>query len=480
MKENLARVLEWVFKDEGGYAEREEEGGGAVNMGITYSVFKAWRLLHGKPEPTWEDLKNMPKAEATEIYHEQYLEDIHFDDLPAGVDYAVYDASVNGGVTGSIKILQEALGLVVDGHYGLVTRWAVNHRDVPTLINRLCDERLETYQTFKTWNTIANPKAAKEKQVTWGTIWSNRIAVVRKRALDMALAQYGGSGFVAPAPVAVPAHTVAAAPAPPFVPPAKASETTVVIKDLTKAPPGQVTVKELPNGDRVVSISDKAVVNTKHGIYQENPDVVAEHIPSSGKLPASTEISKGMIKHGYVVEEFLEYLESVVAKEFLKTVWRPRGVVLHNTGKINWPGVVNGKQITPEQRLDNMSVGWRDAKFKAAPHLVLPPDGLVWLSWPLWKPGTHSPSWNSTYWGIEMVGDFRSEHPTAALLRTASMAMAGMYRLLGQQVDNNHFKLHKEDPKTSHKDCPGILCGPKDVWMMRIKSAMEDLDPVGL
>lgn len=459
MKENLARVLEWVFKDEGGYAERPEEGGGAVNMGITYAVFRAWRLLQGKPEPTWADLKAMPKEEATEIYSAQYLKAINFDDLPAGVDYAQYDASVNGGVAGSIKILQEALGLVVDGYYGLVTRWAVQHREVPTLINKLCDIRIKTYQGFKIWNKIANPDKPLAKQVTWGTIWSNRIAEVRKRALEMAAAQYG-TGFVQSAPVAVAAHTQ--------VPPAKPKETTVVITDMANKP---AEVKAALNGP---------AVHTKHGIYQENPDVVAEHIPSTGKLPASTEISKGMIKHGYVIEEFLEYLDAVVAKELLKTVWRPRGVVLHNTGKINWPGVVNGKQITPEQRLDNMSVGWRDAKFKAAPHLVLPPDGLVWLAWPLWKPGTHSPSWNSTYWGIEMVGDFRTEKPTDALIRTASMAMAGMYKLLGQQVDDNHFKLHKEDPKTSHKDCPGILCGPKDVWMMRIKSAIEDLDPVGL
>lgn len=477
MKDNLARALEWVFKDEGGYAERPEEGGGAVNKGVTFSVFKAWRMLHGKPEPTWKDLELMDKDEATEIYHAQYLEDIHFDDLPAGVDYATYDASVNGGVAGSIKILQEALGLKVDGHFGLVTKWAANHRDVPTLINKLCDIRQKTYQGFSLFNKVANPKAL--KPVTWGTIWTNRIAEVRKRSLAMASEQYG-----APQPAPGTAGSLAIkeltpAPAAPQVPPAKPTEATVVVTDMQKAPAGAITTTKLPNGDTVVNIASPAV-HTAHGIYQENPDVVAEHIPSSGKLPASTEISKGMIKHGYVIEEFLEYLDAVVAKEFLKIVWRPRGVVLHNTGKINWPGVVNGKQITPEQRLDNMSVGWRDAKFKAAPHLVLPPDGLVWLSWPLWKQGTHSPSWNSTFWGIEMVGDFRVETPTPELLRTASMAMAGMYRLLGQQVDDAHFHLHKEDPLTAHKDCPGLLCGSKEVWKMRIKKAMIELDPAGL
>jgi hypothetical protein len=39
------------------------EGGGAVNMGITFTVFVAWRLAHGKPHPTFADLKAMPLAE---------------------------------------------------------------------------------------------------------------------------------------------------------------------------------------------------------------------------------------------------------------------------------------------------------------------------------------------------------------------------------------------------------------------------------
>lgn len=445
MKDNLARALEWVFKDEGGYAERKEEGGGAVNMGITFAVFKAWRLLQGKPEPTWEDLKNIGKPEAIEIYHAQYLDDIHFDDLPAGVDYAVYDASVNGGVAGSIKILQAALGLVVDGHYGLVTRWAANHRDVPTLINKLCDMRLKTYQTFKTWDKIANPTKPIEKQLTWGKIWSNRIALVRKRSLDMAVAQYGASA-AQPLPTPKPATV----PVPAALQPAPVEPIKPVV----------------------------VVAPAVHTIYQENPDVVAEHVPSAKIMPNSTEISKGMIKQGYVIEEFLEYLEAVAAKQM--GAFRPRGCVLHNTGKINWPGVVNGKTITPEQRLDNMSVGWRNAGFKGAPHLVLPPDGLVWLAWPLWKPGTHSPSWNSSFWGIEMVGDFRVEKPTDALLRTAAMAMAGMYRMIGQVVDKEHFHLHKEDPNTTHKDCPGILSGTKEIWMHRINAASIAIDPAGL
>src|SRR5882757_9614145 len=103
MKSNELAALDFVLKDEGGYAERPEEGGGAVNKGVTFTVFKAWRLKQNKPEPTWADLKAMTVEEAGQIYAAQFFEGVHFDDLPAGIDYCVLDAAVNGGVAGSIK-----------------------------------------------------------------------------------------------------------------------------------------------------------------------------------------------------------------------------------------------------------------------------------------------------------------------------------------------------------------------------------------
>jgi lysozyme family protein len=182
MKSNLATALTFVFRDEGGYAERNTEGGGAVNRGITFTVFCAWRSTQKKPVPTWADLKAMTEDEATQIYQAQYARGISFDDLPKGIDYCVLDAAVNGGVTGAIIVLQTALGLnQPDGHFGLVTRWAVKHRDVKALINHFCDERLAKYKTFKNFNVPYKEGKAK----TWGDIWTARIKIVRRRALEM-------------------------------------------------------------------------------------------------------------------------------------------------------------------------------------------------------------------------------------------------------------------------------------------------------
>lgn len=197
MKVNEDAVAELVFKSEGGYAERPTEGGGAVNRGITFTVFKAWRALKGQTNVTWEDLKNMSKEEAIEIYKAQFFKGVHFDDLPPGVDYAVYDASVTGGVAGSLKILQKILGFKgdsIDGHFGLATKWAVNHRAVHKLIDDLADERSARYKTFNNYKKVAIPKTGR----TWGQIWEERIKKVREQAHKMAEDYYGkrneGSG----------------------------------------------------------------------------------------------------------------------------------------------------------------------------------------------------------------------------------------------------------------------------------------------
>ena len=404
MKSNVDAALAYVFKDEGGYAERKVEGGGAVNKGITFKVFKTWRLLKGMPEPTWKDLELMETAEATEIYQEQYLKGVHFDDIPAGPDYCVLDASITGGVGGSIKLLQGVLGLERDGHYGLVTRWAVQHRPVVAMIDALCNARLEKYKTFHTFNEIANPDRPPEKQKTWGRIWTDRIEVVRKRSKAM-----------------VPRE--AAKPAPVVVAP------VVIIPGDSSFP------------------------------------------PAISPMPNSTAISRGMIKRGGTVEQFLRYLHDEVKPQMGS--FNPSMIVLHNTDKprqSNWPGRVEHSDgtveiLTPQKRLDNMSVSWTASHFSAAPHLMLPPDGLVWALWPLWKIGTHSPKWNKISWGIETVGNFDLEIPTPALLHTLPIVGAGLCKLGGIKPDKDTIKLHKQDPITTHTNCPGVNLGTQEFWI---------------
>jgi hypothetical protein len=183
---------------------------------------------------------------------------------------------------------------------------------------------------------------------------------------------------------------------------------------------------------------------------------------------------------------FTAYLRGEVEEEMAKRVWRPRGIVLHNTGKIGGPGKTSSENfyydtshkraLSGPDRIKNMWQTYIKAGWAGGPHLVIT-DREIFTGNPLWRKGTHSPSWNNTFWGIEMAGDFDIEQFPPALRDLATYAAAALYALLGHEPTNDTFHLHKEDPATSHKRCPGRNAGPKGQWIADIKATMAAMRP---
>jgi lysozyme family protein len=138
VKENLSTALDWSRSAEGGFAERKDEPGGAVNKGVSFLVFQEWRKKQGKPTPSLGDLKAITDEEALELYTDKFAKPIHFDDLPSGLDFAMLDIAIMEGVRGSLTLLQQALDLrTVSGTFDMETRGALMKADVPATIAKL-------------------------------------------------------------------------------------------------------------------------------------------------------------------------------------------------------------------------------------------------------------------------------------------------------------------------------------------------------
>lgn len=140
--------------------------------------------------------------------------------------------------------------------------------------------------------------------------------------------------------------------------------------------------------------------------------------------------------------------------------WRPSGIAVHNTANpslypLKGHGSWHGASITPAQRVKNLAAYYSGLGWRAGPHLFID-DEFIWLFTPLNQPGVHSPSWNGTKIGIEMVGDYDveafSSGPGAKVRANTVAALAILHAKLG--LDPNSIKLHKEDPRTTHA-CPG-------------------------
>src|SRR5215471_7794074 len=136
--ENFKPSLRRVLAREGGYSNDPDDGGGPTMWGITHRDYDADRRLRGL-EP--RDVRQMAPQERDEIYYRKYWAGAHCDDLPAGVDYCVFDGSVNSGVAQAAKWLQRALGVKVDSHIGDHTVVAAANADPHEVIHAICEQR---------------------------------------------------------------------------------------------------------------------------------------------------------------------------------------------------------------------------------------------------------------------------------------------------------------------------------------------------
>lgn len=163
---------------------------------------------------------------------------------------------------------------------------------------------------------------------------------------------------------------------------------------------------------------------------------------------------------GRTIDEMRQFIETLP-----QTTWAS-GMVLHNTAAPTLP------QWTPAnraQRILNLESYFRDVRgWNSAPHAFVDYD-FVWSFTPYTEKGTHSPSWNGTRLGVEMIGDFvpKGDDPSDGLGLKVVQNTAAIFALFHSHYgwDPAGIKLHKEDPRTTHA-CPGVLIDKQEFIAM--------------
>jgi glycosyl hydrolase family 108 len=98
LEDNWSRCLAFILKWEGGWADDPQDVGGATMKGITIGTYTKWRKERGEPEPTKDDLRNIPDSVVEAIYHDWYWIPSKAYQMPWPMCLAVVDLAVNGGV----------------------------------------------------------------------------------------------------------------------------------------------------------------------------------------------------------------------------------------------------------------------------------------------------------------------------------------------------------------------------------------------
>ncbi len=144
------KIMEYVFKDEGGYVNHPKDPGGATNMGVTQNTYNQYCKLNKLPT---KNVKNLTKDEAKQVYKQLFWEQSGAKEIAESGDaklaYVVFDTAIHSGVGKAKKLLAKSNG------------------DANTMI----EKRMAMLKSSKNWQTF-------------GRGWTNRLAKVEARLDD--------------------------------------------------------------------------------------------------------------------------------------------------------------------------------------------------------------------------------------------------------------------------------------------------------
>jgi lysozyme family protein len=107
------------------------DSGGATNMGVTHGTWVE-AVAHGLVRSV--GLADGTRDELATVLRVMFWKPIYGDQLPAGVDMAVFNLAMVAGIGRAARVLQQSVGVTQDGDIGPMTMRAVWKMAPKTLI----------------------------------------------------------------------------------------------------------------------------------------------------------------------------------------------------------------------------------------------------------------------------------------------------------------------------------------------------------
>jgi lysozyme family protein len=167
---NFEKCFAFILQFEGGFTNDPKDPGGPTNLGVTQATLSAFI---GR-QATIAEVKALTPEKVAPIYRGKFWDHVNGDNLPVGIDLAVFDFGVHSGPSRGVAALQRAVKVADDGSLGPITTAAAKNAAPKPTINAICDDRLAF---------IKKTKAFKVKKFQKGLL--NRVKNCRAAALAM-------------------------------------------------------------------------------------------------------------------------------------------------------------------------------------------------------------------------------------------------------------------------------------------------------
>ena len=160
MKKNFDHCLELLLSHEGGFVNHPKDPGGMTNLGVTKAVYDKY-VGH---ESTEAEMRALTPELVAPIYKNNYWDIAHCDDMPNGVDWAIFDCGVNSGMSRPVKALQRIIGVTADGGVGPYTLRAIGNKDSTELVEKMYEARQHFYENLSTFATFGKGWTRRNKE----------------------------------------------------------------------------------------------------------------------------------------------------------------------------------------------------------------------------------------------------------------------------------------------------------------------------
>lgn len=147
---NFEKCLAFTLQFEGGFVNNPNDPGGPTNLGVTQATLSGFL---GR-QASIAEVKALTAEKVAPIYKLKFWDHVSGDDLPVGVDLAVFDFGVHSGPSRGVIGLQRTLKLADDGKIGPVTIAAATKADPTATVNGVCDERMAFLRQLKVFKSF--------------------------------------------------------------------------------------------------------------------------------------------------------------------------------------------------------------------------------------------------------------------------------------------------------------------------------------
>lgn len=162
--ENFFRAFKLIVGEEGGFGNDPKDTGNWTGGKVGQGVLKGTKFGISAAAYPNVDIANLSLEDARAIYYRDYWIPIHGNELPWQWALPVFDSAVNQGVSAATKMMQDAVGVMVDGKIGPRTMAAVTSAD---------DRKLARFFNARAQRYIKHPNFS-----YWGNGWLTRTYLI--------------------------------------------------------------------------------------------------------------------------------------------------------------------------------------------------------------------------------------------------------------------------------------------------------------